>query len=236
MRIKILFLIIGEMLIFALSLSEAKELTIFSIDSIRNNKNPFFENDFCILQNRNKVSFRFSAKGLDICLGPNARFVVSKKITPVFVSAIRVVWSVSHYPKGPDWEKGGKKKRESLCIGISFGDHIAQDCSPGLWKWFLSMFLRPPQTLFFFRGGTEPNGKIYTGNFFTKEFKYCSRTTMPVSNQELCDTFRLADWYPKAFNTTAIPPVNAVTIEADLDGIHDSSGAILKEFALILSN
>lgn len=139
------------------------------------------------------------------------------------VERLRIVWGVSKFPEGADWERG--INRTALAVMVSFGhERISSGLPFGLFAapYFISPFI----------GAREIEGKIYTGRFWKKGGRYvCIKSPNP--GETVVTDLNVNLLFQKVFDKKVTPPVTAVGIQMNTKGTEGKAAAFIKKIEFL---
>jgi hypothetical protein len=139
------------------------------------------------------------------------------------VQRLRIMWGVSRFPEGADWERG--INRTAIAVMVSFGhERISSGLPFGLFAapYFISPFM----------GAKELEGKIYTGRFWKKGGRYiCIKSTNP--GEDVITDLNVDQLFKKLFGKTLTPPVTAIGIQMNTKGTEGKAAAFIKKIEFL---
>jgi len=195
---------------------------------------------FCPVVKKGKASFLVADSTMVVSVSPGTRMLYSLAINPVAVSRMRIVWGTVRFPQGVDWSKA-PTRREPIGVALSYGKKLKTTCAEtssitGFLSFAVSLIGRlfsAPFTTVVFLGPPQWHGGKYVGVLFKNRVKYfCLDYTAVDSSGTIVTDLGVDSLYHQAFPKERIRPVNAVSVEADLDGLTDSSCAFIRSITL----
>lgn len=139
------------------------------------------------------------------------------------VERLRIVWGVSKFPEGADWEHG--INRTAIAVMVSFGhERLSSGLPLGIFAapYFISPFI----------GAKEVEGKIYTGRFWKKGGRYvCVRT--PNAGDTVVTDLQVDQLFKKLFAKTPTPFITAVGIQMNTKGTEGKAAAFLEKIEFL---
>lgn len=139
------------------------------------------------------------------------------------VQRLRIVWGVSKFPEGADWERG--INRTAIAVMVSFGhERISSGLPFGLFAapYFISPFI----------GAKEIEGKIYTGRFWKKGGRYVCIKSPNIGDVVVSD-LNVDQLFKRAFDKTVTPPVTAIGIQMNTKGTEGKAAAFIKKIEFL---
>lgn len=142
------------------------------------------------------------------------------------VERLRIVWGVSKFPEGADWERG--INRTAIAVMVSFGhERISSGLPFGLFAapYFISPFI----------GAREVEGKIYTGRFWKKGGRYiCSKSSN--AGDVIVTELNVDQLFKNLFSKSMTPPVTAIGIQMNTKGTEGKAAAFIKKIEFLAGN
>jgi len=139
------------------------------------------------------------------------------------VERLRLVWGVSKFPDGADWERG--TNRTAIAVMVSFGhERLSSGLPFGLFAapYFISPFI----------GAKEIEGKTYTGKFWKKGGRYFCVKSPNVGDVVVTD-LNVDQLFKKLFNKTPTPPVTAIGIQMNTKGTEGKAAAFIRRIEFL---
>jgi hypothetical protein len=180
-------------------------------------------NGFKLQNDASKLKLRFEDDRLVIETTEAINGILTKELDVPDVSRIRIEWGVNRYPQGADWEKG--VLREAVGVIVSFGKEKISSGSlvvPNV-PYFIGLIL----------GEHEVEGKAYLGNYFKKGGRYFCVPCQNPTGTSVVTEFPLGSVFKEQFSKSSVPPVSALTIEADTRNTDGKSEAYIRRIVLL---
>jgi hypothetical protein len=139
------------------------------------------------------------------------------------VERLRIVWGVSKFPEGADWEHG--VNRTAIAVMASFGhERLSSGLPFGIFAapYFISPFI----------GRKEIEGKTYTGRFWKKGGRYVCIKSPNVGDVVVTD-LNVDQFFRKLFNKTPTPPVTAIGIQMNTKGTEGKAAAFIRKIEFL---
>jgi hypothetical protein len=139
------------------------------------------------------------------------------------VERLRLVWGVSKFPDGANWERG--INRTALAVMVSFGhERLSSGLPFGLFAapYFISPFI----------GAKEIEGKTYTGKFWKKGGRYLC-VKCPNVGEIVVTDLNVDQLFKKLFNKTPTPPVTAIGIQMNTKGTEGKAAAFIRRIEFL---
>lgn len=181
----------------------------FELDAIE--LNPRFENNALVISTKDKVAgligLRFEQKN----------FIHN-------VKRVSIVWGVTRYPKGANWEKGNN--RVPIAVMLSFGTKKLSSGLPFGIKaapYFLSPFI----------GEKEELDKMYVGRLWTEGGRYFCVMSGDQSGKTITTDFEIDERFKTTFNQESTPPITAFAFQKNTSNTEGGSEAFIKTITFI---
>lgn len=149
--------------------------------------------------------------------------IFSKEVKITGATRIRIEWGVNRFPAGANWDN--EAYREAIGVIVSFGNKKIDSGAfyiPNV-PYFIGLFL----------GQHEEEGKAYTGNYYKKGGRYFCQPCRVKTGQTVVTEFALTDTFQKQFERSKVPPITAVSIEADTRDTQGNSEAFIKKIEFL---
>lgn len=139
------------------------------------------------------------------------------------VERLRIVWGVSKFPEGADWEHG--INRTAIAVMVSFGhERLSSGLPFGIYA--APYFIAP------FIGAKEVEGKIYTGRFWKKGGRYvCVRS--PNVGEAVVTDLPVAQLFKRLFAKSATPLITAIGIQMNTKGTEGKASAFIEKIEFL---
>jgi hypothetical protein len=183
----------------------------------------FHRNGFKSQNDADKLNLRFEDDRLIIATTNAINGILTKELDIPDVNRILIEWGVNRYPYGADWEEG--VFREAVGVIVSFGQKKISSGSlvvPNI-PYFIGLIL----------GEKEIEGKAYVGNYYTKGGRYFCIPCRNPTGVTVITEFPLADTFREHFSQSKVPPVSALTIEADTRNTDGKSEAYIRRITFL---